>query len=49
LTLYTWLRQQGLSSGAAPGSAFQTAKDLVRNHLIPLRGRRFVDVAQFLP
>jgi Hemopexin/N-acetylmuramoyl-L-alanine amidase len=48
LTLYTWLRQQGLSSGAAPGSAFQTAKDLVRNHLIPLRGRRFVDVAPFL-
>jgi hypothetical protein len=49
LTLYTWLRQQGLDSGAAPGSAYETAKDLVRNHMIPVGGRRFVDVAPFLP
>ena len=52
LTLYTWLREQGLSSGRASGSAYQTAKNLVTNTLqaVPPKGpRRFVDVAQFLP
>jgi len=53
LALYTWLRHRGLDAGDAPGSAYATAIDLVRNAASvpppPQQPRhRYVDVGPYL-